>query len=86
MNEKMYDELTREELVQRIISLEKIECADRCFANECQSGTSIYRINELFSALASGKITEAYKVLKGAEEDWNFIKSGIVKMNNNWRI
>lgn len=33
------------------MSLEEIECSDRCFANQCMAGTSMYNINELFSAL-----------------------------------
>ena len=46
----MYDRIvtehskkSKEELVQEIMSLEEIECSDRCFANECESGTTIYK-------------------------------------------
>ena len=37
--ERMITELSKEskeELIQRIMSLEEIECSDRAFANECQ--------------------------------------------------
>ena len=52
--ERMITELSKEskeELIQRIMSLEEIECSDRAFVNECQAGSTIYNINELFSAL-----------------------------------
>ena len=46
-----YSKKSKEELVKRIMSLEEIECSDRCFANQCMAGSSMYDINELFSAL-----------------------------------
>lgn len=33
-----YSKKSKEELVQEIMALEKIEGSDRCFANECQAG------------------------------------------------
>ena len=77
-----------EELTQEILSLEEIECTDRSFANECQSGTAIADINRLFDALENqkGKIpTEIYKVLEDAEHGWEYITNGIDKMNDNSR-
>ena len=46
-----YSKKSKEELVQEIMSLEEIECSDRVFANQCQAGTPIYNINELFLVL-----------------------------------
>lgn len=87
-----YSKETKEELVQRIMSLEEIECEDRCFANQCQAGTSIYNINELFSALEdmqSGftyeKAAKVYELMENAKGSWNYIKNGIAEMNNNAR-
>lgn len=43
------------------MSLEAIECSDRCFANECQAGATIYNINELFLALKELKAGFTYE-------------------------
>ena len=48
---KQYEKESKEELVQRIMAMEEIECSDRCFANQCEAGTAICSINELFEAL-----------------------------------
>lgn len=87
-----YSKETKEELVQRIMSLEDIECSDRCFANQCEVGTSIYNINELFSALTDmqsgfdyGKVAKVYELAKQAKSSWDYIRSGLHEMNDNSR-
>lgn len=87
-----YSKETKEELVQRIMSLEEIECKDRCFANQCQAGTSIYNINELFSSLEDmqssfsyEKATKVYELMESAKDSWNYIRNGIAEMNDNTR-
>ena len=87
-----YSKESKEELVQRIMSLEEIECSDRCFANQCMAGSSIYDINELFSALEdmqSGftydKATKVYELMETAKCSWHYIRSGIAEMNDNTR-
>lgn len=74
-----YSKESKEELIQRIMSLEEIECSDRCFANQCQAGISIYNINELFSALEdmlssfthekSARVQELMENAKDSRED-----------------
>lgn len=80
---------TKEELFQEIMSLNSIECADRTFANECESGTAIYNINKLFSALndmkvsfAGDKLATVYDLIESAEKSWYFIKEGLANMND----
>lgn len=87
-----YSKRSKEELVQEIMSLEEIESSDRCFANECEAGTSIYNINELFSALEElkarftyEKAAKVYELMKLAESSWDYIKSEISEMNDNSR-
>lgn len=95
----MYDRIvsehskkSKEELIQEIVSLKEIECSDRCFANECQAGATIYNINELFSALKElkegftyEKAAKVYELMKSAESSWNYIKREISAMNDNSR-
>ena len=64
---------SKEELVQEIMSLEEIECSDRCFANECQAGTTIYNINELFSELKELKY-ELFSALKEQNQEATYKK------------
>lgn len=33
-----YSKKSKEELIQEIMALERIECSDRCFANQCEAG------------------------------------------------
>lgn len=87
-----YSKESKEELIQRIMSLEEIECSDRCFANQCMAGSSIYDINELFSALEemqSGftyeKAARAYELMENAKSSWKYIRNGIAEMNDNTR-
>lgn len=91
---------SKEELVQEIMSLEEIECSDRCFANECQAGATIYNINKLFSELkyelfsalkeqnqeaTYKKVTKVYELMNTAESNWNYVKNGIAEINNDSR-
>lgn len=87
-----YSKESKEELVKRIMSLEEIECSDRCFANQCMAGSSMYNINELFSALEdmqSGftyeKAARVYELMEVAKGGWNYIRNGIAEMNDNSR-
>ena len=87
-----YSKENKEELIQRIMALAEIECSDRCFANQCMAGTSIYDINELFSALEdmqSGftyeKAARVYELMKTAKGSWNYIINGISEINDNTR-
>lgn len=89
---KEHSKKSKEELVQEIMSLEEIECSDRCFANECQAGATIYNINELFLALKElkagftyEKAAKVYELMESAESSWNYIKSEISAMNDNSR-
>ena len=94
--ERMVTELSKEskeELIQRIMALEEIECSDRAFVNECQAGSTIYNINELFSALDDlkekftyEKATRVYELAENAKSSWNFVKSEIAEINDNSRI
>lgn len=94
--ERMITELSKEskeELIQRIMSLEEIECSDRAFANECQAGSTIYNINELFSALDDlkekftyEKAARVYELAENAKSSWNFVKSEIAEINDNSRV
>ena len=84
---------SKEELIQRIMSLEEIECSDRAFANECQAGSTIYNINELFSALDDLKEKFTYEkaarvdeLAENAKSSWNFVKSEIAEINDNSRV
>jgi hypothetical protein len=91
---KEYEKQSKEDLIHEILSLEEIECSDRCFANQCEAGSSIYKINELFEKLdevlsnnsisADDKI-ELLERLHSAKNEWSYIKSGIREMNNNSR-
>lgn len=87
-----YSKKPREELVQEIMSLEEIECSDRAFANQCEAGTSIYNINELFSALKDlkkeftcEKALKVYELMDKAESSWNFITKEIAEINDDER-
>ena len=60
--------------------------------NQCITGTSIYNINELFSALEdmqSGftyeKAARVYELIENAKGSWKYIRNGISEMNNNTR-
>lgn len=99
MNGQLYDIMMREyskeskeTLIQRVMALEEIECSDRCFANQCSAGTSIYNINALFSAideLEAGftyeKAAKVYELAEHAKKSWDYIRSGLADINNDCR-
>lgn len=89
-----YSKETKEELIQRIMALEEIECSDRCFANQCEAGSSIYNISELFATLddmqASFSYERAvrlrlYELVEQAKASWNYIVNGLYELNDNSR-
>ena len=87
-----YKKESKEELVQRIMAIEEIECSDRCFANQCCAGTAIYNINELFSALDNlqagftyEKAAKVYKLSQTAKESWRYITNGLIEMKSDTR-
>lgn len=87
-----YSKKSKEELVQEILVLKEIECSDRCFANECQVGTIIYSIDELFSALKDlkagftyEKAAKVYELMEAAESSWSYVENKIADMNDNSR-
>jgi len=90
---KEYDRKSKEELFQEIQALKDIECSDRCFANECEAGSSIYDINELFTALnelrselTKDKIDKIYEIMEVAEQSWLYIVNELSEMNNPYRF
>lgn len=87
-----YEKKSKEELAQRIMAMDEIECSDRCFANQCESGTAISSINELFYALdelqtdlSHEKATRISEISNKAKDGWNYITNGLSKMNDNSR-
>ena len=89
---KQYEKESKEELVQRIMAMEEIECSDRCFANQCEAGTAICSINELFEALeelSSGfsyeKAAKVYELSELAKNNWNYIRNGLADINDACR-
>lgn len=96
-----YSKETKEELIQRIMALDEIECEDRCFANQCEAGTSIYNINNLFELfdtlkratdnpnITDTEIANCARIFcssyDNAKSSWNYIKNGISEMNDNTR-
>ena len=89
---KQYEKESKEELVQRIMAMEEIECSDRCFANQCEAGTAICSINELFEELeelSSGfsyeKAAKVYELSELAKNNWNYIRNGLADINDDCR-
>lgn len=89
---KEYEKASKEELVQRIMAMDEIECSDRCFANQCEAGTAISNINKLFYALdelqaefSPEKVTRICEISNKAKDGWNYIVNGLSKMNDNSR-
>ena len=89
---KEYEKESKEELAQRIMAIEEIECSDRCFANHCCAGTAIYYINELFSALDDlqigftyEKAAKVYKLSQTAKESWRYTTNGLMEMKSDIR-
>lgn len=92
-----YESKSKEELAQIIMSLKEIECKDRCFANECEAGSSIDNINQLFSSIDEftsncdcdvinhEKLAKVIELSSIASKSWNFIKSELSLMNDDRR-
>lgn len=82
-----YSKKSKEELIQEIMALERIECSDRCFANQCEAGNAISNINRLFAALNDTPEISNYvrNIIVDAEISWEYITNGINKINNNSR-
>lgn len=87
-----YKKESKEELINRLMAESEIEVEDRSFANQCYAGTSIYDINELFSALEDlqngftyEKAAKVYELAEQAKGSWNYIKSGLSEMKQDTR-
>ena len=82
-----YKKESKEELAQNIIALKEIEMSDRSFANQCQAGTPIYAINELFDALEKeGEKSIGFSgLIEQAKNNWNYIVNELSKMNDPLR-
>lgn len=96
-----YSKKSKEELIQRIMASDELECEDRCFANQCQAGMSMYNINNLFdvintlkNCLANPNSTEAelkecadnlWLATDDAQNSWNYIRNGIARINDDSR-
>lgn len=82
-----YSKKSKEELIQEIMALEKIECSDRCFANQCEAGNAISNINRLFAALNDTPEISNYvrNIIVDAEISWEYITSGISTINDDSR-
>lgn len=78
---------SKEELIQEIMALEKIECSDRCFANQCEAGNALANINRLFAVLNdTPKISDYIRnIIVNAESSWEYITSGISTINDDSR-
>ena len=88
---KEYEKESKEELAQRIMTMEEIECSDRCFANQCCAGSAIYNINELFEYLQDGVSLGQYDgkavgKIKNALSSWEYIRNGLVEMKIDTRV
>lgn len=96
-----YSKESKEELVQRIMATDELECEDRCFANQCMAGTSMYELNNLFELLNTLKrcvdnphttneeIANCAKIFcsetVNAQNSWDYIKNGIAEINDDSR-
>ena len=86
---KEYEKESKEALAQRIMAMEKIECSDRCFANQCCAGIDVYSINELFEYLQENVSQHDHRMLellKGAKSSWEYIRNGLSAMKRDARI
>lgn len=88
-----YNKSSKEELGQRIMALEEIECSDRSFANSCKSSDTIYNINELFSSLeelrnnrSNENIDNVLNSMNNALNSWNSIVHELNAMSKGTRI
>lgn len=96
-----YSKENKEELIQRILSLQEIECKDRSFANHCKAGDSCYNINLLFDEIEkiqkntqnsnitlselNKQISDLLFIANDAKSSWQYIKDGLQEMNNSSR-
>lgn len=96
-----YSKESKEELVQRIMATDELECEDRCFANQCMAGMSMCNINNLFNkieelknCLSNSESTEEelkecannlWLATENAKGSWNYIRNGIAKINDDSR-
>ena len=88
-----YSKKSKEELIQKIMALEEIETSDRAFANQCMAGTTMYNINELFTAINEmqkccifDRAAEVCKLADKARNSWNYVRHGIEEMTDSSRV
>lgn len=92
--DRMVEEYKKEEkidLINKIMSYSNIEVSDRCFANECCSGSAIYNINTIFEYLQEGLSQNQYdsmtdKQIKDALSSWEYIRNGLAEMKRDTRV
>lgn len=92
--DRMVEEYKKEEkidLIHKIMSYSDIEVADRCFANQCCAGRSIYDINTLFEYLQKGVFENQYdsattKQIEDALSSWEYIRNGLAEMKRCTRV
>lgn len=92
--DRMVEEYKKEEkidLINKIMSYSNIEVSDRCFANECCSGSAIYNIDTLFEHLKDGMLQsgcngETVKKIKNALASWEYIKRELAEMRRDTRV
>ena len=97
-----YSKESKEELIQRIMTFEELECKDRSFINQCQSGSTVYSINHLFETIETLKkcLADPDRTVENLQEcflglwlsadsaniGWNYIKNGISQINDDSRV
>lgn len=92
--DRMVEEYKKEEktdLINRIMSYSDIEVSDRCFANQCFSGSAIYNINTIFEYLQDGLSRNQYDSItagqiKDALSSWEYIRNGLAEMKRATRV
>lgn len=100
MNKNVYNlylkslkDLSKEELIQKIITTNEIIVSDREFANHCLASSTVANMNEIFRLNNLLQKKHSYKIadnleeaINKAEHDWNFIVSELESMKESNRV